>query len=144
GPGITTETGLIGTEPNLARPEQRMLSSMTPTIVTRDGELVAVVGTPGGRTITNTARQVILNHVAFGMSPADAVAAPRMHHQWLPDRITLERALATDALVTALEAMGHTVTTTGSQGTAHSVFLEPGTGRRVAVADPRGSDAAAA
>jgi gamma-glutamyltranspeptidase / glutathione hydrolase len=143
GPGITNESGLIGTEPNLARPEQRMLSSMSPSIVARDGELVAVVGTPGGRTIINTVLQVILNLVEFGMRPDEAVAAPRIHHQWLPDRITLERALADDALIAALEALGHTVATGGTQGTAHSIFLDPSTGRRLAVPDPRGGDAAA-
>src|SRR5690606_33223688 len=78
GPGLTDETGLIGTTPNLARPGQRMLSSMSPTILARDGELVAVLGSPGGRTIINTVLQLVLNVVDFGMDLEDAVAAPRM------------------------------------------------------------------
>src|SRR5690606_25557032 len=72
-PGLTTEAGLIGTEANLARPRQRMLSSMTPTILARDGRLVAVIGSPGGRTIINTVLQLVLNTVDFGMTPAQAV-----------------------------------------------------------------------
>ena len=86
GPGITTDRGLIGTDPNLARPQQRMLSSMTPSIVARDGKLVAVVGSPGGRTIINTVLQVMLNVIDFGMDIQQAVDAPRLHHQWLPGR----------------------------------------------------------
>ena len=82
--------GLIGTTPNLARPGQRMLSSMTPTILERNGALVAVLGTPGGRTIINTVLQLIFNLVDFQMSVEAAVAAPRIHHQWLPDEIALE------------------------------------------------------
>ncbi|MBI4521171.1 MAG: gamma-glutamyltransferase [Gemmatimonadetes bacterium] len=144
GPGITDTTGLIGTEPNLARPEQRMLSSMSPSIVTRDGQLVAVIGSPGGRTIINTVLQVFLNLVDFGMSPVDAITAPRMHHQWLPNRIDLEEGFEDEALVAALNAMGHSVRVRGSQGTAHSIFIEPGTGWLIAVPDPRGGDAAAA
>lgn len=143
-PGLTTEGGLIGTEPNLARPEQRMLSSMTPTILARDGELLAVIGTPGGRTIINTVLQVVVNLAEFGMSPEEAVAAPRIHHQWLPDRLSLERALENDEVVGALEAMGHEITFRGSQGTVHSAFVDPTTQDRIGVADRRGSDAAAA
>ncbi len=142
-PGMTTTGGLIGTEPNLARPEQRMLSSMSPSIVSYDGELVAVVGTPGGRTIINTVLQVILNRVAFGMSPDEAIRAPRIHHQWLPDQLGLERALEGTGVAEALEAMGHRVSFRGNQGTAHSIFIDPETGEVVGVADPRGSDAAA-
>jgi gamma-glutamyltranspeptidase / glutathione hydrolase len=89
-PGLTTEAGLIGTTANLARPEQRMLSSMTPTIITRNGQLVAVVGSPGGRTIINTVLQTVLNIVDHGMDIQQAVDAARLHHQWLPDRISIE------------------------------------------------------
>jgi gamma-glutamyltranspeptidase/glutathione hydrolase len=94
-PGLTTETGLIGTTPNIARPEQRMISSMTPTILARDGRLVAVFGSPGGRTIINTVLQMVLNIVDHGMTIEDAVAAKRLHHQWLPDRISIEAEGAT-------------------------------------------------
>ncbi len=143
GPGLTNESGLIGTTANLARPQQRMLSSMTPSIVARDGRLVAVVGSPGGRTIINTVLQVILNVVDFGMNIQMAVNAPRIHHQWLPDSIRLEEDGISAATVQRLEAMGHTVRTSGSQGTAHSIMIDPRTGDRLGAADPRGSDAAA-
>ena len=142
-PGLTTETGLIGTEPNLARPEQRMLSSMTPTIVARDGELVAVVGSPGGRTIINTVMQVILNIIDFEMNIADAVAAKRLHHQWLPDRVSIEEGGADPETVRTLEAMGHTVRVGGRQGLAHSIMIDPRTGERLGAADPREVDGAA-
>jgi gamma-glutamyltranspeptidase/glutathione hydrolase len=143
-PGMTTEGGLIGTTPNLARPEQRMLSSMTPSIVARDGDLVAVVGSPGGRTIINTVMQVILNRIDHDMSPVDAVAAPRLHHQWFPDRISIEGDGVSDAEAERLRAMGHTVRVGGRQGLAHSIFIDPTTGRRVGVPDARNSNAGAA
>src|SRR5512139_955627 len=91
GPGLTTAEGLVGTPPNLAAPRKRMLSSMTPTILARDGSVRLVVGSPGGRTIINTVLLTILNIVDFGMNVQEAVDAPRFHHQWLPDQIRFER-----------------------------------------------------
>lgn len=143
GPGLTTESGLIGTKPNLARPEQRMLSSMSPSIVARDGELVAVVGSPGGRTIINTTLQLILNLIDFGMSMDEAVAAPRIHHQWLPDRIRIESNGVTTAAVQRLEEMGHTVQVGGQQGSANSIGVDPRTGELVGAPDPRSPDSGA-
>lgn len=143
GPGITTAGGLIGTQPNLARPEQRMLSSMSPSIVARDGELVAVVGSPGGRTIINTTMQIILNLVDFGMNLQEAVDAKRIHHQWLPDRIRIEADGASAQTVSDLEAMGHTVQVGGSQGSANSVGYDARTGDALGAPDPRSTDAGA-
>lgn len=143
-PGLTTESGLIGTEANLARPEQRMLSSMTPAILAKDGELVAVVGSPGGRTIINTVLQVVLNVVDHGMDIEAAVNAARIHHQWLPDRISIEADGVSAAVVAELEAMGHEVRVGGRQGTAHSAMVDPVTGELVGAPDPRGRDAGAA
>jgi gamma-glutamyltranspeptidase / glutathione hydrolase len=143
-PGLTDSTGLIGTEANLAKPGKRMLSSMTPTIIAKDGKLVAVVGSPGGRTIINTVLQVVLNQVDFGMSIQDAVNAPRFHHQWLPDQITVERDGISPSAVSALERMGYRVRLAGRQGTAHSVWVDPRTGFRVGAPDPRDADAGAA
>ena len=142
-PGLTTDNGLIGTQPNLARPEQRMLSSMTPSIVAREGELVAVVGSPGGRTIINTVMQVILNVIEFDMNIQEAVNAPRIHHQWLPDRIRIEGDGASDDAVLELESMGHTVQMGGGQGLAHSIMIDARTGERLGAADPRNPDAGA-
>ncbi|HSG09048.1 MAG TPA: gamma-glutamyltransferase [Longimicrobiales bacterium] len=143
GPGLTDERGLIGTSPNLARPEQRMLSSMTPSIVAKDGKLVAVTGSPGGRTIINTVLQVILNVLDFGMNIQEAVAAPRIHHQWLPDRIRIEDGGVSDYTVDQLEAMGHEVSVRARQGLAHSIMIDPGTGDRLGAPDPRNPAAGA-
>ena len=143
GPGLTDDTGLIGTEPNLARPEQRMLSSMTPSIVAKDGKLVAVVGSPGGRTIINTVMQVISNIIDFGMPIQEAVNAKRVHHQWLPDRLTIESDGATQQTLDQLKAMGHDVRMAGGQGVAHSIMIDPKTGARIGAADPRDRDAGA-
>ncbi len=143
GPGLTDATGLIGTTPNLARPQQRMLSSMTPSIVAKDGELVAVVGSPGGRTIINTVAQVILNLVDFGMGIEEAVAAPRIHHQWLPDRIRIEEDGVPAATVERLEEMGHVVQMGGGQGSANSIGIDARTGERIGAPDPRSDDSGA-
>ncbi len=142
-PGVTNEEGLIGTEPNLARPEQRMLSSMTPTILARNGELVAVVGSPGGRTIINTVLNVVLNIVDFRMGIQEAVNAKRFNHEWLPDRITGEEGAFTPQTVAALQAMGHEVRLRGGQGRTHCIMIDPATGERLGAADPRDPDAAA-
>ncbi len=141
-PGVTDTTGLIGTEPNIAQPGKRMLSSMTPTIVAKDGKLVAVVGSPGGRTIINTVMEVVLNLLAFDMPIQDAVNAPRIHHQWLPNVLTVERTVP-QATIDALTAMGHTVRAGGQQGTAHSIAIDLKTGKRLGAADPRDRDAGA-
>ena len=143
GPGLTNANGLIGTEPNLARPQQRMLSSMSPSIVAKDGELVAVVGTPGGRTIINTTLQLILNLIDFQMDIQEAVNAPRMHHQWLPDRISLEGEGFSPETIAALEALGHRVRIGGNQGSANSVGIDMDTGERLGAADPRSPDSGA-
>jgi gamma-glutamyltranspeptidase/glutathione hydrolase len=142
-PGLTNTSGLIGTEPNLARPEQRMLSSMTPSIIAKDGKLVAVIGSPGGRTIINTVLQVTSNIIDFGMNIQQAVNAARIHHQWLPDRISIEQDGVTPAVAEQLQAMGHTVNVGGRQGTAHSIMIDPG-GRRLGAPDRRDRDAGAA
>ena len=143
-PGLTDTTGLIGTPANVARPAKRMLSSMTPTIVVKDGRLFAVVGSPGGRTIINTVLQVILNQVDFGMSLEDAVKARRFHHQWLPDVLQVERGGLTPDAVAALERAGYRIEWTEEQGTAHSIRIDQRTGVRHGAADPRDTDAGAA
>jgi gamma-glutamyltranspeptidase / glutathione hydrolase len=143
-PGLTTETGLIGTEPNLARPEQRMLSSMTPTILARDGELVAIIGSPGGRTIINTVLQMVLNVVDHRMSIQQAVDARRLHHQWLPDRISVEADGAAEPTVRRLRAMGHEVRIAGRQGSVHAIMIDPQTRERLGAADRRDGDSGAA
>ena len=143
-PGLTNERGLIGTEANLARPEQRMLSSMSPSVLSRDGELVAVIGTPGGRTIINTVLQLVLNIVDHGMPIEEAVAASRIHHQWLPNSVRIEEGGVSDADAAALAAMGHEVQVRGSQGRASSIGVDPATGEFIGAPDPRSADGGAA
>ena len=142
-PGETNTSGDIGTPANLIAPGKRMLSSMTPTIVTRNGRVALVTGTPGGRTIINTVMGIVLNVTAFEMTGREAVDAPRMHHQWLPDRVSLESgALSVQALAT-LKAMGHEVRQGGRQGDAHSIWIDPKTGTAYGVNDTRSADSKA-
>jgi gamma-glutamyltranspeptidase/glutathione hydrolase len=115
-PGETTTNGQIGSDPNLIAPEKRMLSSMTPTIVTKDGKPYLVIGSPGGRTIINTVFQTVLNVLAYDMRIDRAIEAMKIHHQWLPDRILYERNLLSPDTRIALEKMGHTLTPTTNIG----------------------------
>jgi gamma-glutamyltranspeptidase/glutathione hydrolase len=145
-PGMTTARGQIGTEPNQVEPGKRMLSSMSPLIVARDGKPVLVTGSPGGRTIINTVLCVTLNVLEFDMPLREAVDAPRLHHQWLPDAVTVEPALLKDHAdaLDKLRALGHTVNKTAAkQGDAHSIHIDPKTGRYEGAADLRRSGWAA-
>jgi gamma-glutamyltranspeptidase / glutathione hydrolase len=142
-PGLTTETGLVGTPPNLARPGQRMISSMTPTIIARDGQVVAVFGSPGGRTIINTVTQIALNLMEHGMPLDAAVEAKRIHHQWLPDRLRIEQDGAAEAVVAALRQLGHDVSVGGRQGSVHAIQRDGRTGAWLGYADSRDRDGAA-
>ena len=121
GPDMTDAEGRIGTEPNLARPGKRMLSSMTPTIVEKGGNLFMVTGSPGGRTIINTVLQTIVNVIDFGMNIQEAVDAPRFHHQWLPDRISHERHGLSPDTIALLESQGHRLQVVDSQGAAQVI-----------------------
>ena len=144
GPGLTNADGLIGTEPNLAQPGKRMLSSMTPTILVKDGQLAMVTGSPGGRTIINTVLLTILNIVDFGMNAQEAVDAGRFHHQWLPDRITVERQQFSPDTVALLKAKGHDVRETNAQGMAEVIVLDAATNTLEGGVDRRGADGSAA
>ena len=109
GPDLTDRRGRIGTKPNLAAPGKRMLSSMAPTILVQAGKVFLVTGSPGGRTIPNTVLQTILGVVDFGLDAQAAVDAPRVHHQWLPDRILLEQGALAPEVRADLERRGHLV-----------------------------------
>jgi gamma-glutamyltranspeptidase/glutathione hydrolase len=122
GPGLTDATGLIGTAPNLAEPGKRMLSSMSPTIVAKDGALFMVTGSPGGRTIMNTVLLTILGAVDFGLNAQEAVDAPRFHHQWLPDRIQYERNGFSPDTLALLRQRGHVLAEVGRQGSAQVII----------------------
>ena len=142
-PGETNVQGDIGTPANLIEPGKRMLSSMTPTIVTRNGALYMVTGSPGGRTIINTVMEVVLNATGFGMNAREAVDAPRLHHQWLPDVATFERDALADSTVSQLRAMGHTVEQRGRQGDAHTIIFDAKTKTAYGANDRRSSDSKA-
>jgi gamma-glutamyltranspeptidase/glutathione hydrolase len=144
GPGLTNDQGLIGTEPNLARPAKRMLSSMSPTIIAKDGQLFMVTGSPGGRTIINTVLLTILNVIDFGMNAQEAVDAGRLHHQWLPDRINMERFGFSADTLAKLRAMGHTVDEVDGQGVAQVIVLDQKQNVIEGGLDRRASDGGAA
>jgi len=144
GPGLTSADGLIGTDPNLAQPGKRMLSSMTPAIVSKDGKLFMVTGSPGGRTIINTVLHTILNVIDFGMNAQDAIDAPRFHHQWLPDAVQFERnGLSPDTLA-ILRGYGHTLNPIGAQGIAEAIVVNARDGKLNAGNDRRAIDGGAA
>ncbi len=141
-PGVTLDTGQIGTPANLIEPEKRMLSSMTPSIVTKNGKLYLVVGSPGGRTIINTTMQIIMNVVDHGMTIQEAVDAPRVHHQWFPDNLRIEsRGVSIDVL-DALKTLGHNVSARGRQGDGHSIMVDQKTGYRLGGPDSRSNGSA--
>ena len=124
-PGYTGATGDIGTPANLIAPGKRMLSSMTPTMVTRGGKLVLVTGSPGGRTIINTVLSVVLGITEYGLTGPEAVALTRLHHQWMPDRVEIEANGVSDEAMAALRAMGHDVASSTRQGDAHTIWVGP-------------------
>ena len=121
-----------------------MLSSMTPAIVVRDGRVVLVTGSPGGRTIINTVLHTILNVIDFGMNVQEAVDAPRFHHQWLPDELRYERRGLSPDTIALLEQRGHTLVARARQGAAQAIAVDAETGILEGGADPRRPDSTAA
>ncbi|MBT1697867.1 gamma-glutamyltransferase [Fulvivirgaceae bacterium PWU4] len=141
-PGVTRTDGLIGSEPNQIKPGKRMLSSMTPTILEKDGKLFMVIGAPGGRTIINTVLQVILNVVDHDMNIAQAIEAPRIHHQWLPDRLNFELYGLSPDTQEKLKIKGHNINELNHnmQGNAMGIIVIPQSGLRSGAADSRSAD----
>ncbi|KQT73549.1 gamma-glutamyltranspeptidase [Methylobacterium sp. Leaf465] len=133
-PGARNAYGLVGSVANAVSPGARPLSSMTPAFVFRDGRLVLVTGSPGGSRIISTVLQVIVNVLDFRMNLAEAVAAPRIHHQWQPDVLMAEEGLSPDTLA-LLRARGHTVRVGATSGSANSV--QAADGLLAGAADPR-------
>jgi gamma-glutamyltranspeptidase/glutathione hydrolase len=123
-PGAANAFGLVGFEANLPGPGKRPLSSMSPTIVLKDGKPVLITGTPGGSRIISAVAQVIVNSIDYRMNIAAAVAAPRIHHQWLPDEVRAENGIAADTLA-ELRAKGHKVVDSLGQTSANSIFIGP-------------------
>lgn len=139
-PGVPNAYGLIGGEANKIEPGKRMLSSMTPTIVKRDGENFLITGSPGGSRIITTTLQVLMNVIDHGMNIQSAVSAPRLHHQWLPDELRVEAGFSPDTL-SLLEARGHTISQQSAMGAAQSIVIEDG--QFYGGADPRRSTSSA-
>ena len=139
-PGLTNSKGLIGTKPNQIVAGKRMLSSMTPVVVSKNGHVTLVTGSPGGRTIINTVFCILMNVLEFEMPLRDAVDAPRFHHAWMPDTVTMESALLENrkTQIDLLSKMGHHISHTPKrQGDAHSISVNLQTGERTGAADRR-------
>jgi gamma-glutamyltranspeptidase/glutathione hydrolase len=132
--GAPNMFGLVMGAQNAIQPGKRMLSSMTPTIVVKDGRLRAVIGSPGGPTIITTVAQIVMQLIDHQRPLADAVGAARVHHQWMPDRITYEEALPA-ATMAMLKDKGHAMRVRAHIGVANCIEVDPKTGALVAVAD---------
>jgi gamma-glutamyltranspeptidase/glutathione hydrolase len=142
-PGVPNVYGLVQSAANAIAPGKRMLSSMTPTIVTKDGKLRAVLGSPGGPTIINTVTEILIALVDYGRPLDEAVRAPRLHHQWLPDKAVVEADFEPE-LQAGLEALGHHVVRVDEIGHANCIEVDPATHGFRAVADVKRDGGAAA
>ena len=140
-PGVPNAYGLIGGEANKIEPHKRMLSSMSPTIVKKDGKNFLVAGSPGGSRIITTTLQVIMNVIDHRLNVQAAVNAPRIHHQWLPDEIRIEEGISPDT-IRLLRGMGHTVSEKIAMGAIQSIMIGSD-GTLYGGADPRRSTSAA-
>ncbi|MFV0190199.1 gamma-glutamyltransferase [Empedobacter falsenii] len=140
-PGTPNLYGLVGGKANAIEPSKRMLSSMTPSILEKDGKLFMVVGTPGGSTIITSVFQAILNVVDFGMTMQEAVAAPRFHHQWLPDQIDYEPNAISENVRETLKQKGYKLKERKPYGRVEGILVNKD-GTYQAGADPRGDDKA--
>ena len=136
-PGVANAYGLVGGDANAVQAGKRPLSSMTPTLVLKDGKPVLVTGSPGGARIITTVLQQIVNHIDFGMNPAEAAATPRFHHQWTPDELRVEKGFSPDTLA-LLRQWGHKVALKASMGRSQTIEVRDGLLR--GASDPRNPD----
>jgi gamma-glutamyltranspeptidase/glutathione hydrolase len=142
-PGYTSRSGQVGTNPNLIQAEKRMLSSMTPTIVAKDGKPYLIIGSPGGRTIINTVFQTVLNVLAYDMRVDQAIEAMKIHHQWLPNQIIYERNLLSPDTRQALETMNHTLIPTKVLGQLMGIQIDAKNDIMIGASDSSSPDGAA-
>ncbi len=136
-PGVPNGFGLVQGVANAIAGGKRPLSSMSPTILLKDGKPYMVTGSPGGSTIITTVTQSIINVVDFGMNMQAAVDAPRFHHQWLPDQIMVEPGYLTPATRATLESMGHAFREVPSWGADEAILIDPKTGALQGATDRR-------
>jgi gamma-glutamyltranspeptidase/glutathione hydrolase len=142
-PGVANMYGLIQGEANSIAPRKRPLSAMTPTIVVQNGKVRLILGSPGGGTIINTVLQVMLNVLVYKMDVRQAVTSPRFHHQWMPDRLVLERWGFSADTIMKLEEAGYEIHTRDRMGACEAIAVDPATGWRFGGADPRTAGKAA-
>lgn len=142
-PGAPNQFGLIGSDANSIAPGKRMLSSMTPTIVLKDNKPFIVIGSPGGSTIITVVLQVIMNCIDFGMNIQQAVNAPRVHHQWLPDELSYEEYGLAKDVIENLKAMGYVLSGSKILGRAEGIMVDLSNGTFYGATDPRGYGQAA-
>ena len=143
-PGVPNQFGLIGSEANKIEPGKRMLSSMTPTIILKDGKPFMVLGSPGGATISTVVLQVILNVLDFGMDIQQAIDKPRIHHQWLPDKIDFESFGLSLDVINSLEKKGHIIGDERVLGRVEGIIADQNNRLFYGATDPRGFGAAIA
>ncbi|ASG86356.1 gamma-glutamyltransferase [Salmonella enterica subsp. salamae] len=137
-PGVPNVYGLVGGEANAVGPKKRPLSSMSPTIVVKDGKTWLVTGSPGGSRIITTVLQMVVNTIDFGMNVAEATNAPRFHHQWLPDELRVEKGFSPDTLK-LLEQKGQKIALKEAMGSTQSIMVGPD-GKLYGASDPRSVD----
>lgn len=140
-PGVANAYGLVGGDANAIAAGKRPLSSMTPTIVLKDGKVWLVTGSPGGARIITTVLQVVMNMIDHGMNVALASTAPRIHHQWLPDELRIEQGISPDT-IRLLQAKGHAIVIKEAMGSTQSIMRDPASGALFGASDPRRPDAA--
>jgi gamma-glutamyltranspeptidase/glutathione hydrolase len=136
-PGVANAYGLVGGDANAVAAGKRPLSSMTPTMVLKDGKPVLVTGSPGGARIITTVLQSVVNTIDFGMNPAEAAATPRFHHQWTPDELRVEKGFSPDTIA-LLKSRGHNVAVKASMGRTQTIQLRDG--MLYGASDPRNPD----
>ena len=141
-PGVPNQFGLVGSEANKIEPGKRMLSSMSPTIILKDEKPYMIIGTPGGSTISTIVLQVILNVLDFDMNIQQAIDAPHIHHQWLPDRIDYEEFGLSDDVIQNLQSNGHILGNERSLGRCEGIMIDNKNGIYFGATDSRGFGAA--
>jgi gamma-glutamyltranspeptidase/glutathione hydrolase len=146
--GVTNMFGLLQGPANAIQPGKRPLSSMTPTFLFKDGKLFLATGSPGGPTIINTVLEIVTNVIDHGMTAMQAVEAPRIHHQWMPDELTYEHNGLSEDTIALLAAKGHHLKERVSyegwyQGDGETIMIDPKTNLRLGAADPRKPDSKA-